>query len=243
MSIQSRLIDYEHAGQVFEGQMTWDDAHDGPRPGVMIAHTIAGRTPFEEDKARQLAELGYVGFALDVYGKGTQGSDGDKNRAMMMSLREDRPLLQQRLASALGAMRAQPEVNTEKLAAIGYCFGGLCVLDIARIAEDVAGVVSFHGLLSAPGNTVGNIIKAKVLVLHGWDDPLATPDQVVAVADEFTTMGADWQLHGYGNTLHAFTNPAANEPQSGKEYSESADRRSWSSMRNFLGELFDNQGS
>ena len=238
MSIQTRLIDYIDGGTVFEGLMAWDDAAAGPRPGIMIAHTIAGRSDFEEHRARQLAELGYVGFAIDVYGKGTQGSDFDANLAWMTSLREDRPLLQRRLRSALSSMRAQSEVDAAKVATIGFCFGGLCALDVARVGEDVAGVVSFHGILSAPGNTGDNRIGAEVLVLHGWDDPLAMPDDVVSLAEELTSMGADWQLHAYGNTMHAFTNPTANDPDNGKQYSEIVNRRSWIAMQNFFAELF-----
>ena len=158
---------------------------------------------------------------------------------MMDALRADRPGLQTRLLAALGALREQPEVEASAVAAIGFCFGGLCVLDIARTGEDIAGVASFHGILNAPGNTEGNAITAKVLVLHGWDDPMATPDQVVALAAELTAMGADWHLHGFGNTMHAFTNPAAHEPEAGKQFSESADRRSWAALERFLVELFE----
>lgn len=242
MSIQTRLIDYDDGDTVFEGLMAWDGAAAGPRPGIMIAHTIAGRSQFEEGRAHQLAQLGYVGFAIDVYGKGTQGSDIDKNRAWMTSLAKDRPLLQQRLLSALSAMRAQPEVDAARVGAIGFCFGGLCVIDVARVGADIAGVASFHGLLSPPGNTAGNRIGAKILVLHGWDDPLAKPEEVANLADELTSMGADWQLHAYGNTMHAFTNPGASDPDSGKQYSEIVNRRSWIAMQNFLAELFGEQG-
>ena len=219
--------------------MAWDDQFSGPRPGVLVAHTIAGRSAFEERKAMELAELGYVGFAIDVYGKGTQTTNIDENRDRMMALREDRPQLQDHLHASLKAFREQSEVDESNVAAIGFCFGGLCVLDMARVGEDLAGVASFHGILTPPGNTAGNSIAAKILVLHGWDDPLATPDEVVALADELTTMGADWQLHGYGNTLHAFTNPAADVPEQGKSYNENADRRSWTALRVFLSELFD----
>ncbi len=239
MGIKTRIVEYEADGCVMQGLLTWDSDFTEPRPGVLVAHTIAGQSDFEELRAWQLAELGYVGFAADVYGKGTRTSDMDQNRSMMQALLADRPLLQQRLLAAVGALREQPEVDASAVAAIGFCFGGLSVLDIARTGEELAGVVSFHGLFSAPGNTTGNSIAAKVLVLHGWDDPLATPDQVVELAAEMTAMGADWQLHGYGNTMHAFTNPAAHEPESGKQFSESADRRSWAAAESFLVELFE----
>jgi dienelactone hydrolase len=242
MSIQTRLVDYESDGNVFEGMLAWSDQVDRPRPGVLVAHTIAGRSAHEEGRACRLAELGYVGFAIDVYGKGTQSTDFDRNKAMMDALRSDRPELQRRLLAALACLREQPEVDAERTAAIGFCFGGLSVLDIARTGEDIAGVVSLHGIFQAPGNTEGNRIKAKVLALHGWEDPLAKPEDVVALTDELTAMGADWQIHAYGNTTHAFTNPNADDWEGGKKYNENADRRSWLATQNFLAELFGNDG-
>lgn len=219
--------------------MAWDSNKTAASPGVLISHTIRGRTPFEESKAVALAEKGYVGFALDVYGKAEIGSGDENGRANMNALLSDRIELQRRLLLSLATMSQQTEVDASKQAAIGYCFGGLSVLDLARIGADVAGVVSFHGLFGAPGNTENNTVSAKVLALHGWDDPMATPESVVSFADEMTRMGADWQLHGYGNTTHAFTNPAANDIEKGTVYHADADRRSWLAMQNFLTELFE----
>ena len=240
MNIQTRTIDYDDGDTVLEGLIAWDDENAKPRPGVMVSHAWAGRSQFEDDKAVELAKLGYTGFALNLYGKGVLGSGPDENAALMTPFLDDRPMLQKRLLLSLEAMRNQPEVDESRVAAIGFCFGGLCVLDIARTGADLDGVVSFHGLFGSPGNTPGNKIKAKILALHGWDDPMATPDSVVALGEELTAMGADWQLHGYGNTMHAFTNPDANDPAMGTVYSESADRRSWAAMQNFLAEIFGN---
>jgi dienelactone hydrolase len=170
----------------------------------MVCHAWGGRSEFENDKAIELAKLGYAGFALDLYGKGVLGSGPEENSVLMQPFLDDRPMLQQRLLLSLQTMREQPEVDPSSTAAIGFCFGGLCVLDIARTGEDLDGVVSLHGLFSSPGNTTANTIKAKILALHGWDDPMAPPDAVVALAEELTSMGADWQLHGFGNTMHAF---------------------------------------
>ncbi len=156
----------------------------------------------------------------------------------MDTLRAERPVLQQRLLLALQTMRDQEEVDASRTAAIGYCFGGLCVLDIARTGEPLAGVISFHGLFDPPGNTEGNRIQARVLALHGWDDPLATPDQAVALGQELSSMGADWQLHCYGNVRHAFTNPSADASTGVTVYNKSADRRSWAAAQYFLSELF-----
>ena len=239
MTIKTRLIDYRDGDSVFEGMLAWDDAVDGPRPGVLVAHTIRGRSQFEESKAVALAEQGYTGFAVDVYGKEAIGSDIEACREMMEALRSERAALQQRLLQALQTMRDQPEVDATSVAAIGYCFGGLCVLDIARTGEPLAGVVSFHGLFDPPGNTADNRIAARVLALHGWDDPLATPEQAVALGEELSSMGADWQLHCYGNVRHAFTNPAADASTGVTIYNEAADRRSWAAAQYFLSELFD----
>ena len=241
MTIQSRTVDYKDGDTVLEGLVAWDDTHNKPKPGVMICHAWAGRSAFEDNKAVELAKLGYTGFALNLYGKGVLGSGPDENIALMTPFLDDRPMLQKRLLLSLDTMRNQPEVDESKVAVIGFCFGGLCALDIARTGVDIDGVISFHGLFAAPGNTSGNKINAKVLALHGWDDPMATPDSVVAFGEELTAMGADWQLHGYGNTMHAFTNPAADDAALGTVYNELADRRSWVAMQDFLSELFGNQ--
>ncbi len=238
MSIETRTVEYEHDGTILEGLFAWDTVVSGARPGVLVSHAWAGRGDFENDKAKQLAGLGYSALALDLYGKGVRGSGPEENAGLMQPFLDNRQMLQQRLLVALTTLRAQPEVDAGRTAAIGFCFGGLCVLDIARTGEDIAGVVSFHGLFGAPGNTEGNRVKAKVLALHGWDDPMATPEQAIGLASELTSMGADWQLHAYGNTLHAFTNPEAKDRDFGTVYDSNADRRSWLAMQDFLGELF-----
>lgn len=239
MTLQHRLIEYGDGDTVLEGRLAWDDRLDGPRPGILVAHAWSGRSAYEDGKADALARLGYVAFALDLYGKGVRGSGPDENAALMQPFMDDRPMLQQRLLRSLETLRVQPEVDEDRVAAVGFCFGGLCALDIARSGADVAGVVSFHGLLSPPGKPVGNRTRARVLVLHGWDDPMATPDAVLGLATELTALGADWQLHAYGNTQHAFTNPAANDPERGTVYDDVADRRSWQAMTNFLDEILD----
>ncbi|MEJ2532157.1 MAG: dienelactone hydrolase family protein [Halioglobus sp.] len=238
MTIRTRLVDYTHGDQPFEGFLAWDDAVGSPRPAVAIAHAWGGRSAFEEGRAIRLAEQGYVGFAIDIYGKGVRGSNPEENAALMAPFLEDRPLLQARINEAVTVLRQQPEVDAGRLAAMGFCFGGLCVLDLARSGSDVLGVASFHGLFAAPGNTAGNRIGAKVLCLHGYDDPMVPPQSVLDLAAELTDAGADWQLHAYGNTLHSFTNPDANDPAMGAVYDAAADRRSWAALLDFLGEIF-----
>jgi dienelactone hydrolase len=238
VALVSRTIEYTVEGTLLEGYFVWDDSWDGPRPAVAVAHTWAGRGEFECGKARKLAEQGYVGFALDMYGKGILGTGPEENAALMNPLLEDRALLQKRINGAIECLREQPQVNAAQVAAMGFCFGGLCALDLARSGSDVCGVVSFHGLFAPAANLPKPQIQTKVLCLHGYDDPMAKPDSMVALADEMNAAGADWQVHAYGGTVHAFTNPVAADPDNGLAYSEKADRRSWQALINFLEEVF-----
>lgn len=238
MTIISNTVDYLDGEVLLEGFFAFDDAISGQRPVVMIHHAWAGRDQFVADKAKALAGLGYLAFAADVYGKGVLGSSPEQNGKLMQPFMSDRALLQKRLHSALTAVKLMPWADNNRIAAIGFCFGGLCALDLARTGADIRGVVAFHGLPVPPDNIPEPKIKAKVLVLHGYDDPMATPDQINALQDELTRAGADWQLHAYGNTMHAFTNPVANNPAFGTVYQADADRRSWQAMRNFLAEIF-----
>lgn len=239
MTIKTQAIEYEIDGAKFEGILAYDDASNEDRPGVLVSHAWAGRSEFEVEKAKALAELGYAGFALDLYGKGVLGQSTEENQKLMTPFVENREMLQSRLLKIVDVLKNQPGVDPDKIAAIGFCFGGLCVLDIARTGADLTGIVSFHGLFGAPGNTSGNNIKAKVLALHGWDDPMVPPKDVEALGKELTEGGADWQIHAYGGTMHAFTNPNANDPGFGTVYNETADKRSWQTMKNFLEEIFN----
>ncbi|MDD2768991.1 MAG: dienelactone hydrolase family protein [Methylococcus sp.] len=239
MALKTQDVDYRHDDTLLSGFFVYDDAHALPRPTVLIAHAWAGRDDFVCNKARKLAELGYAAFALDMYGKGVLGNGPDENGRLMQPFMADRELLQGRIGAALDTVRALPQVDPSRVAAMGFCFGGLCVLDLARTGADVNGVVSFHGLLTPPGNTSGRKIRGKVLVLHGYDDPMAPPEQVHSLGRELTEAGADWQIHMYGNTVHAFTNPLANDRAFGTVYDLAADRRSWQSMQNFLAEVLN----
>jgi len=242
LGIRTRLVEYRDGETVFEGLLAWDDSIDGARPGVLVSHAWGGRGENEDRKSCALAELGYAGFALDLYGKGVRGRDKATNAALIRPFLDDRALLQKRMRLALEVLKDQGEVDADRTAAIGFCFGGLCVLDLARSGAELAGVVSFHGLLGAPGNTGRTTIAAKILVQHGWDDPMAPPEYVIELARELSAQGADWQLHAYGHTMHAFTNPQANDPGFGTVYHPDADRRSWRAMQDFLTEIFGTGG-
>lgn len=235
--LQTHTLSYFDADTELEAYVAYDDAQPTPQAAVLVAHAWGGRDDLACLRARQLAELGYVGFALDMYGKGMLGSGPEENAKLMTPFMQDRARLQQRMACALRAVRGLPNVDATRVAAIGFCFGGLCVLDLARTGADVCGVVSFHGLFSAPGNTAGTPIRAKVLALHGHDDPMATPADVLALQTELTAAGADWQTHVYGHTVHAFTNPRAHDPDFGTVYNAAAERRAWQSMTAFLAEV------
>lgn len=239
MNIETRTHEYRDGDTVLEGLIAWDTDATGPRPGVLVAHAWGGQGEFETGKAIALAEMGYVGFALDMYGKGRRGADPDENARLMQPFVEDRALLRQRISAALRACSEVPEVEPNKMAAIGFCFGGMCVLDLARSGADLRGVVSFHGLLAPPPDAEPAQVAAKVLVLHGHDDPMVPVDQVVALQTELTEAGADWQVHVYGGTMHAFTNPAAMDRAFGTVYDADAERRSLVSMRAFLREVLD----
>ncbi len=234
--MREQLINYREGETELEGFLCYEETRPGPLPAVLISHAWGGRDEFVADKARQLARLGYAGFALDVYGKGRRGSSREENARLIEPFMQNRALLARRMQAALGAVRDLPQVDERRIAAMGFCFGGLCVLDLARSGADLRGVVSFHGLLK-PSGLPARIIVAKVLVLHGHDDPMAPVDDVVALEQELTEAGADWQLHAYGGTMHAFTNPAANDPDFGTVYQPAADRRSWTALLDFLEEV------
>lgn len=236
MSIQTRTVGYDGPGGPFEGVFAWDDSVAGPVPGVLVAPNVFGLKAFDVDKAKALAGHGYAAFAIDVYGVGNR-PDGDIDRALalMNEAATDRTVLRDRLLAALATLRMQPEADPARTAGIGFCFGGKCMLDLARAGADLDGVVSFHGVFDAPPFP-NQPITAKVLVLHGFDDPMATPEQAADLGRELTADGADFQIILYGNAAHGFT--AHGSPLPGVGYEERADRRSWVAMHSFLDELW-----
>jgi dienelactone hydrolase len=233
--MREQFIEYRDSEALLEGFLCYDESLPGPRPAVLISHAWGGRNDFVERKARRLAWQGYACFALDNYGKGKRGTTPAECSALMTPFMEDRKLLLRRLQAGLATVQSMPIVDSRRVAIMGFCFGGLCALDLARSNADIRAAVSFHGLLKPSGLTEPKI-RAKVLMLHGYDDPLAPPEDLLAVAKEFTDAGADWQVHAYGHTVHAFTNPAAQDRAGGMQYDESADRRSWHALEEFLSE-------
>ncbi|MGN6270650.1 MAG: dienelactone hydrolase family protein [Sphingomonas sp.] len=242
MTIVRQTIVHDGPGGPFEGVIAYDDEVEAPRPGVLLVPNVLGQKEEDNEKAEALARLGYVGFACDVFGQGKRTRRGeDDSGRYMNALNADRGLLRDRLAAALGVLQDFAAVNPARTAAIGFCFGGKCVLDMARAGLDVLGVVSFHGVYDRPDYANVSPIRAKVLVCHGWDDPIGPPESVVALGQELTESGADWQIHAYGGAGHAFTDAALKgKPplRPGVAYEEKADRRSWQAMKDFLRELF-----
>jgi dienelactone hydrolase len=227
---------YDDAGAACEGYIALPDT-DAARPAVLVAPNWVGQGPFDNAVADRLAGLGYVGIAIDVYGKGVRGDPAGDNSALLNPWAGNRAALRQRLMAAVEAAAAHPAVDANRMAMIGYCFGGMCALDLARAADPrVKAAVSFHGIYGAPDLGPQPKITAKVLVNHGWADPYTPPEAHHALAKELTEAGADWQIHAYGHAMHSFTNPHANNPAAGQGYDKAADKRSWAATVAFLEE-------
>jgi dienelactone hydrolase len=233
---KTQLLEYKDGDTTLEAYIAEPDS--GKKPVVLIFHDWSGRNPFAQKIAEDLAALGYVGFALDMYGKGQIATTKDEKVALMTPFMQDRALLLQRANAALSAAKTLSNADTHKIAAIGFCFGGLCALDLARGGADIKGVVSFHGLLGAPEDLPKQNIRTKILALTGFDDPMVKPEQVVQFGDEMTAAKVDWQVHFFGNTMHAFMNPEANDPGFGTVYQPVSAARAWKMMQDFLKEIF-----
>jgi dienelactone hydrolase len=205
---------------------------------VLVGHDWSGRNARAERVASELAQKGYVALAIDMYGEGQTGETVEEKMALMGPLNRERGRLMARVQAAAACLRGLERVDGTRMAALGFCFGGLCALDLARSGEDIAGVVSFHGLLNPPPAELLKPIKAKLLVLHGHRDPMVPPEQVAGFEKEMAEAGADWQLTSYGNAVHAFTNPDANNPDMGTVYDATVANRAWKSCHDFLEEIF-----
>lgn len=237
-AIQEEVVEYADGDVVLEGYAAWDDAIEGARPGVLVAHAWKGLGDYEKRRARELAGLGCVAFALDLYGKGVRPETAEEAGRLAGSFKGDRPLVRRRAQAGLKALADRPESDDSRLGAIGYCFGGMVVLELGRSGAPVKGVVSFHGNLDTPAPEDAKRIAGKVLVLHGADDPYVPAEQIAAFEKEMRDAGVDWQMVLYGGAVHAFTDPGSgDDPSKGAAYNASADRRSWEAMRDFLAEV------
>jgi dienelactone hydrolase len=235
--IITKDIEYRDGGTVLQGYLAYDDSFKGKMPGVMIVHEWWGLNDYAKTRARQIAELGYVAFCADIYGKGVIAKDMDEAGKFAGKYRADRALMRRRASLGLEELEKQPVVDRSKLAVMGYCFGGGVALELARSGADILGAVSFHGNLDTPHPEDDNI-KAKLLILQGADDGYTKP-AVPALEKELTDAKVDWQLIEYSGAVHGFTNPAnGNDNSKGIAYNENADKRSWRAMESFFGEIF-----
>jgi len=219
---------------------THELVHDGSgdaRPGVILFPTVMGITDLERGFAGRLVGEGYAVLLADLYGRRFTPDQRGEAMAAMTALREDRAGLRDRLLGVLGVAIEQEEIDDERVAAIGFCFGGQNALDLARSGAELKGVASFHGLFDPPG-LPPQPINAKVAAYHGWDDPLVPPEAVVALAAELTEAGADWQIHAFGHVGHGFTNPGATGAMPGIKFDEVTARRAWAACDAFLAECF-----
>jgi len=237
--IVAKAVPYQDGDADLVGFLTYDSAKSSA-PGVLVVPQWMGLTEYEKGRARQLAELGYVAFCADIYGNGLVAKDAQEAGALAGKFRGgDRALFRSRVNAALKALKASPTVDARRCGAIGYCFGGTGVLELARSGADVLGVVSFHGGLDSPSPADGKNVKGKVLVLHGADDPFTPKAEIAAMEKELKDAGVDYQLVFYSGAVHAFTQPmAGNDPSRGAAYHEKADKRSWRAMRDFFEEVF-----
>jgi dienelactone hydrolase len=237
-AIETKTVEYQQGDTRLVGFLAYPQEVKEPRPGVLVVHEWLGLNDYAKQRAEQLAELGYVAFAADIYGDGKVVADRKEAGALSSTYKKDRALLRARVAAGLAALKAQPGVAPGKVVAIGYCFGGTTVLELARSGAEVAGVVSFHGGLDSPAPQDARNIHARVLALHGADDPYVPAEQVAGFEEEMRKGGVDWQLIAYGNAVHGFTNPAnGNDNSKGAAYNAAADARSWLAMRQFLDEV------
>jgi dienelactone hydrolase len=245
-AIHAQEVDYRDNGQVLKGYLAYDEDISGKRPGVLIVHEWWGHNEYARKRARMLAQLGFTALAVDMYGDGKQATHPEDAGKFAAEINQNKAVAEKRFRAALELLRQHPSVAANDIAAIGYCFGGGVVLHMARAGLDLDGVVSFHGSLATATPAGLGTVKAKVLVLHGGDDPFVTPEQIDQFKQEMQQAGANYRFVAYPGVMHSFTNPEAdaygekfNLPL---KYDAEADRKSWNEMRSFFTEIFDGSG-
>ncbi|KAA3436625.1 dienelactone hydrolase family protein [Rufibacter hautae] len=237
--IKTQLVEYKEGSTTLEGYLAYDATKKGKQPAVLVVHEWNGIGDYTKKRCDQLARMGYVAFAPDIYGKGVRPTTSETMGAEATKYKNNIPLLRQRVNAGLAQLKKQPNVDATKVAAIGYCFGGTTVLELARSGADVAGVVSFHGGLGTPNPADAANIKTKVLVAHGAIDPFVSKAELDGFFKEMNDAKVDYQFIAYSGTVHAFTNPeAGSDISKGAAYNAAADRRSWEAMKQFFAEIF-----
>lgn len=232
-------VDYKDGSQVLQGYLVYDDAIKTKKPGVLVVHEWMGLDDYAKSRANQLAKMGYIAFAADIYGKGVKAKNPAEAGTMSGKYKNDRKLMRSRVIAGFNTLKNNKLVDQNKIAAIGYCFGGTTVLELARSGTKLNGVISFHGGLDTPKPEDAKNIKSKVLVLHGADDPFVPMKDVEAFQNEMRLGKVDWQMVSYSNSVHGFTNPKnGNDNSKGAAYNKKADTRSWNDMKQFFAEIF-----
>jgi dienelactone hydrolase len=238
-ALKTEVVKYKVGDVECQGFLAYDD-QGGKRPGILVAPEWWGLTDYAKHRAEQLAGLGYVAFAMDPYGDGQTTDDPQEAGKLAGALKKNVPLLRERAEAALDLLSKQPTVDPDKLAAIGYCFGGTTVLELARSGADLKGVVAFHAGLATPNPKDAENIKGKVLICHGGDDKFESPEEIATFQQSMRDAKVDWEMNIYGGAVHAFTNPEADKHGiPGIAYNEKADHRSWQAMQDFFHEIFD----
>jgi dienelactone hydrolase len=237
--IIAKDIEYKDGDTALQGYLAYDDSLKGKLPGILIVHEWNGLGNYVKNRAQQLAGLGYVAFCADIYGKGIRPQTMEECAKQATIYRSDRQLMRRRANAGLEELKKQKMTDGLNLAAIGYCFGGGVALELARSGSDIKGAVSFHGNLDTPNLLDAKNIKAKILVLHGAQDPYTSSEQISTFQKEMKDAGIDYQFIIYSGAVHRFTNPeAGNDPSKGTAYNEKADKRSWQAMKDFYNEIF-----
>jgi len=238
-AVKTRAVTYQQGGVQLKGYVAWDDGSQAARPGVLVLPEWWGVTNYPKRRARELAQLGYVAMVADLYGEGKHTADPKQAGRWAHQLHSDRKLMRQRAAAGLAELVKQPHVDKQKLAAIGYCFGGGAAVELAYTGADLKGIVSFHGHPQPAGPGDAQRVKAKMLILHGGADPTMSPQQLEAFFKSIDKAGVDWQLIVYSGAKHAFTNPGVDRYHlSAAKYNAEADHRSWKAMKQFFAEIF-----
>jgi dienelactone hydrolase len=240
--LREQAVSYRAGETTLEGYLVWDDKFSGKRPGVLVVHEFWGLNDYPRSRARMLAELGYTALAVDMYGEGRIGEHPREASEFMNAVLSHADVAKARFLAGKKFLEQQATVDSHKIAAIGYCFGGATVLMMARAGVDVAGVVSFHGLLSAGAPTQPGGVKARVLVETGADDQMANAEEVAAFEKDMTAAGANFHVDSYAGAKHGFTNPGADAIAKQFDmpvaYNADADAKSWAAMQSFFKEIF-----
>jgi dienelactone hydrolase len=244
-AIINKTIDYQVNGVVLKGYLAYDNAIKGKRPGILVVHEWWGLNDYARKRARMLAKLGYTAFALDMYGDGKQATHPDDAKMFASEVMKNLPLEKARFNAGLEILHKEKTVDPHHIAAIGYCFGGGVVLQMARSGVDIAGVASFHGMLATNEPAQSGTVKAKILVMTGADDPFVPPDQVAKFKNEMDAAKVDYKVISYPGAKHSFTNPDSDKY--GKKfnlplaYNKDADWASWQEMQKFFHHIFNNK--